>query len=157
MNPIITRRRTRPNTAASIALGASAITAIATLLSWVSVTVLATFTVRGIDTDEGVITCVLAAIGALTALVAVLARDGRAMLATAAAGIGALIAELVFAFRLNEAFADAIVGTDKAEGRSVAELVEASAALEIGWFVALLGSLTMIGAGLYETFRRHRV
>lgn len=156
MNPIITRRRTRPNTAASIALGASAITAIATLLSWVSVTVLVTFTVQGIDTDEGVITCILAAIGALTALVAVVARDGRAMLATAAAGFGALIAQLVFAIRLNEAFADAITGTDKAEGRSVAELVEGSAGLEIGWFVALLGSLTMIGAGLYETFRRRR-
>jgi hypothetical protein len=156
MNPIITRRRTRPDAAASIALGASAITAIATLLSWVSVTVLVTFTARGIDTDEGVVTCVLAADGALTALVAVVARDGRAMLATAVAGAGALIAELVFAFRLNEAFAEAVAGTDKAEGRTVAELIEGTAGLEIGWFLALLGALTMIGAGLYETFRRHR-
>jgi len=156
MNPIITRRRSRPDAAASIALGASAVTVIATLLSWVSVTVLVTFTVRGIDTDEGVITCVLAAVGALTALVALVARDGRAMLATAAAGAGALITEVIFAFQLNEAFADAVSGTDAAEGRSVAELVKEAAGLEVGWFVALLGSLTMICAGLYETFRRRR-
>lgn len=156
MNPIVTRRRTRPNTAASIALGASAVTVLATLLSWVSVSILVTFTVRGIDTDEGVITCVLAGVGALTALVAAGVGDGRAMLATAVAGLGAFIAEMAFAFRLNEAFAGAVVGTDKAEGRSVAELVKSAASLETGWFVALLGSLTMIGAGLYETFRRHR-
>jgi hypothetical protein len=156
MNTIITRRRTRPNVAASIALGASAVTVIATLLSWVSVTILVTLTVRGIDTDEGLITCVLAAVGALTALVALAVGDGRAMLATAVAGLGALIAEIIFAFRLNDAFADAVVGTDKAGGRSVAELVDTAASLEIGWFVALLGSLTMISAGLYETFRRRR-
>ncbi|MEO5873974.1 MAG: hypothetical protein ABIS86_19325 [Streptosporangiaceae bacterium] len=144
MNRIITRRRTRPDAAAAVALAASAVTVVATFLPWAGVTVLVTFTVRGVDTDQGLITCVLAAVGALTALVAVIACDGRAMLATAAAGFTALGTELVFAFRLDEAFTEGAVGTDGPAG------------LAVGWFLAILGSLTMIGAGLYETFRRRR-
>jgi hypothetical protein len=145
MNPIITRQRTRPQTVAGVAAAGSLLTVLGTLLPWASATVLISVSVRGVRTDEGEVALALAAVGALTAMVALLARDGRALFATAMAGLGALIAETVFAFRLADSFSDA-VALDPGDG---------ALTLELGWMIALLGSLLMLGSGLWAS-RKHR-
>ncbi|GAA3198611.1 hypothetical protein [Actinocorallia longicatena] len=153
MNPIITRQRTRPQAAVGVAFAGALLTVFGALLSWVSLTVLVAVSVRGYRTDEGKVALALGAVGLLTALVAFLARDGRALFATAMAGVGALIAEVVFAFRLHDAFAGAVA--DGKDAEAVGEIVDGSLSLETGWVLALFGSLLMVGAGLWAA-SRHR-
>lgn len=155
MNPITTRRRARPQISAAVALTGAALTVLGTLMSWVGLTVLVSISVSGTETTEGKITLALAVVAAVTAVIALVARDPRAMIATAFAGFAALVAELVFAFRLADAFSDAVADTENE--KFVEDLVTDALSLESGWIVALIGTILMIGAAIYATAANRRV
>lgn len=149
---IVTRRRSRP----LVGAGTAAFGALATLVgasgSWAGLTADVAASARGLDSAEGWAVVALTIVALVTALVAVSARDARALGATALAAIGALIAEGVFAVRLPASYLD-VVADDNADTEAIRILVEDALTLGTGWALAVAGSLLTVAAGLVTAFR----
>ncbi|MFI0349221.1 hypothetical protein [Actinomadura sp. 9N407] len=141
------RRRQRLRVLSAVALIASGVLLLSTLLPWLRLTFIVSLSVRGLDTTEGTVCFAAAVIGAALAVLAMVQGRPAVLIGAAIAGVVALIAQVVLAFRLDEAFHDNLAGQS---GDEVRDLVGQVVSLDVGWVLALIAALVMVLAGIYE-------